>query len=284
MARIIGSHRPGVHDTLEGTEQSDWIWLGRRGFGDWAYGNGGDDILRGSADDDNLDGGDGNDRIRGGDSSDNMWGGAGDDRINGNAGDDSLDGGEGNDILIGAAGNDGIFGRLGNDIAYGGEGDDAIFGGSGIDYLEGNLGDDTLSLDRGLAFGGWGDDLLLAFPEGPGGHASLDGGPGSDIYSVTMTRGVGTPLSAVEITFDADDRLSVSVQDQLGMQVGRTLAWDTNGDGVINTLDPDSIFGAVRSDGVSTLWLWAGDGAGTGYSAAVVIHGVTQLGMDDFLL
>lgn len=283
MAGIVGSHTPGVHDTLVGTDDADWIWLGRRGFGDWAYGLGGDDILRGSADDDNLDGGDGNDRLRGWGSSDNLWGGAGDDRLNGDAGDDSLDGGDGNDILIGAADADTIFGRAGSDIAYGGDGDDNVFGGSGIDYFEGNLGNDTLSLDQGLALGGFGDDLLLAFPQA-GGHASLDGGPGADTYLVTLARGVGAPLSAVEVTFDADDRLSVSVQDQLGMQVGRTLAWDTSGDGVINTLDPDSIFGAVRSDGVSTLWLWAGDGAGTGYSAAVVIHGVTQLGMDDFLL
>lgn len=282
MARIIGSHRPGVHDTLTGTEQSDWIWTGRRGFGDWAYGLGGDDTLIGSRDDDNLDGGDGNDLIRGGkgDASDNLWGGAGDDRLNGEGGADSIDGGEGNDTLIGAAGDDLIYAGLGDDTGYGGDGNDSLEGGGGgWDYLEGNRGDDTLGLDAGWARGGYGDDLLLAHPLNS--NAILTGGPGEDIYLVTLTRGGGLPLAIADIVWDSDDRVSVHVQDQSGMQVGEIMTWDTNGDGRIDGTDPDSAFGAVRSDGVSTLWLWAGDGAGTGYSAVVAIHGAASIGVDD---
>lgn len=279
MARIVGSHRPGVHDTLVGTEQSDWIWTGRHGWGDWAYGLGGDDTLLGSRDDDNLDGGDGNDLIRGKDGGDALWGGAGDDRLNGEGGNDDLDGGEGNDTLIGAAGTDTLWGGVGDDVAYGGDDGDYLIGGGGWDYLEGNLGDDNLSLSAGWARGGYGDDLLSAEPLNS--NAILTGGPGEDTYLVTLTRGVGLPLAIADIVWDGDDRVSVRVLDQSWTGVGGTMTWDTNGDGRIDDTDPDSIFGAVRSDGVSTLWLWAGDGAETGYSAVVAIHGAASLGADE---
>src|SRR5262245_28113837 len=100
--------------------------------------------------------------------------------IEGTEGDDVIIGTDGLDVIVTFGGNDAILGGEGVDIICSGAGDDQIWGGSNDDLLVGGPGDDRLlpgigfdtvyysdaaagvsvDLDRGLASGGDGNDIL----------------------------------------------------------------------------------------------------------------------------
>lgn len=97
------------------------------------------------------------------------------DRLVGTPGDDVMFGGDGSDLLLGGGGDDVMCGGYGRDVLRGGRGDDHLgewalaathLGGPGSDRIEGNgvmyggSGDDSLSVNRGTASGGAGDDYL----------------------------------------------------------------------------------------------------------------------------
>ncbi|MDH4583800.1 tandem-95 repeat protein, partial [Pseudomonas sp. BN415] len=113
--------------------------------------------------------------------------GAGDQFLYGYGGHDSLAGGTDNDRLYGGMGDDLLEGEDGDDILYGEDGNDSLDGGSGYNQLIGGEGNDSLTLGNGAgsssyAFGGNGDDLLIAVGLASDASVSLSGESGSDTY------------------------------------------------------------------------------------------------------
>jgi Ca2+-binding RTX toxin-like protein len=80
-----------------------------------------------------------------------------------------------NDVLSGGSADDVVYGGAGDDILRGYQGNDTIYGGDGNDYLDGYQDDNIL-------FGGSGNDTLTG---GSGGHHTLQGGTGDDVYQTT---------------------------------------------------------------------------------------------------
>ncbi|MDH4581161.1 calcium-binding protein, partial [Pseudomonas sp. BN415] len=96
-------------------------------------------------------------------------------------------GGTDNDRLYGGMGDDLLEGEDGDDILYGEDGNDSLDGGSGYNQLIGGEGNDSLTLGNGAgsssyAFGGNGDDLLIAVGLASDASVSLSGESGSDTY------------------------------------------------------------------------------------------------------
>jgi Ca2+-binding RTX toxin-like protein len=106
----------------------------------------------------------------------NVTGGSGDDTIAGSGGANVLNGGSGNDTLQGLGGADTLIGGLGNDTLDGGAAADTLDGGDGNDTLIGGAGNDTIS-------GGEGNDTVT-WAVGDGTDI-VNGGGGTDIFSVT---------------------------------------------------------------------------------------------------
>lgn len=88
FAGVEGVGGTNYNDSLDGSADTDGLWL---------WGDGGRDTLIG---------GSGNDELYGGFDHDSLSGGAGDDALYGQEGDDRLSGGAGNDTLYGGAGAD----------------------------------------------------------------------------------------------------------------------------------------------------------------------------------
>lgn len=95
----------------------------------WAFGDGGNDVLRGGSGNDYLNGGDGQDRLYGG------------------VGDDVLLGGKGRDYLYGQAGNDSLVGGVSPGVNDGAK--DYLSGGGGADYFPISAYDEILDWNPG---------------------------------------------------------------------------------------------------------------------------------------
>jgi Ca2+-binding RTX toxin-like protein len=204
------------------------IFVGTR-FWDSIAGGSGNDLLQGFGGNDTLSGGDGNDVIVAG----RAWNDAyyGDDtrRIAVAEGDTStgntvLSGGDGNDVIVDGAGNgnlrggngdDRLYGGAGNDFIDGGDGNDTVFGGSGVDSIIGGNGDDYIDIggygplvsSQGVindpaykgdaAFGGAGNDHIVADGWGAGVLAGDDGNDWIEVrnaYKATVWGGRGNDL------------------------------------------------------------------------------------------
>jgi len=161
-------------DTVRGSQANS------SSFGDFIYGDlgndtlfgfGGRDHLYGGDGNDILDGGEGNDYLQGDNGNDTLWGGEGRDYLSGGNGNDILNGGEDHDELQGGWGNDTLDGGYGGDRLDGGEGDDILFGGNMY------AGD----VDR--LFGGDGNDILTGGDGGEGTISYLYGGDGNDVLN-----------------------------------------------------------------------------------------------------
>lgn len=166
---------------------------------DRLFGEAGNDKLIGSSGNDTLYGGTGIDDLQGGAGNDAMQGGDSPDTLKGGIGHDTLKGDKGNDTLDGGAGNDRLFGGAGNDLLKPGSGADFYDGGAGVDFvsyadatqkadvvlknggvivgLNGAAGDTGLGIEgvigsrfgedislfgAGVAYGGGGDDRIIA--------------------------------------------------------------------------------------------------------------------------
>ncbi|WP_329603645.1 cadherin-like domain-containing protein [Pseudomonas putida] len=113
--------------------------------------------------------------------------GAGNQILYGHAGNDSLSAGAGDDQLYGGQGDDLLLGGDGNDVLIGDDGNDNLDGGSGYNQLIGGNGNDTLNIgigasDSSYAFGGTGDDVLIANGLANTFAITLAGESGSDTY------------------------------------------------------------------------------------------------------
>lgn len=106
-----------------------------------------------------------------------------DDVIKAFAGDDEIDAGQGNDRVLAGDGNDYVTAGDGNDTIFGGSGADTIYGDTGSNILYGGEDADVLVVgdsvygSENFAFGGRGNDLLLAYDTG---DHTLSGGEGID--------------------------------------------------------------------------------------------------------
>lgn len=178
----------------DGTPGDDTLVGGA--YGDFCYGNEGNDW---------IDGAGGNDGLLGGTGNDTLYGGAGDDSIYGDPGTDWLDGGAGNDVLVGhdidylytaferdtvafSSATTGVIVNLALGQAADGQGGtdwlvsiedvegtpfaDSITGSAGSNSLNGGAGPDTL-------YGGAGNDTVAA----GSGDDSVDAGDGNDWVS-----------------------------------------------------------------------------------------------------
>jgi Ca2+-binding RTX toxin-like protein len=194
--RFVGGNG---EDTLDGGDGDDRLNGG--GGDDYVQDYYGDNTIQGGAGDDYLSGGGGSELIRGGDGADTLDGGRAPTGV------DTLDGGDGADgwqvsgrgaealsvtlntdpnaastaasngaviatathmellYADGAQGNDSLVGAGGADQLYGGEGGDTLKGGGGNDYIGGGF-------------------TLSAGGVDPAARDSLDGGAGSDVWSV----------------------------------------------------------------------------------------------------
>jgi hypothetical protein len=281
-----------------GTDRADDV--DGSGASEIVLGNAGDDTLDGAAGDDTLAGGTGRDSLQGGDGDDVVSGGSGDDLIVGGSGrgDDTYAGGLGVDtvrytsataaididLASGTAGS-----RAGGDAA--GIGSDRLSGienviaGSfadrvtgdafandlrgmgGRDDLRGGAGDDTLR-------GGAGADSLA----GGGGRDQLSGGAGHDVFVFTQVADSrpGAGLADLIVDFSAGDRIDLS---RIDAAAGRS------SNDAFRLLDAPPEVG--RANGV----LWFVDGVLYGSTDrdaeaefAIVLRGVTSVGVDDIIL
>ncbi len=134
-------------------------------------------------------------------------GGAGDDRLNATAINDGkviIKGEEGNDQindllfargrgtreLDGGPGIDRINGGLGDEVINGGEGNDLIFLSEGNDEVNAGPGDDIITISPSFSF------LVDVY------NATIDGGPGSDVYNYQALPGLQLGLIALRPNLD----------------------------------------------------------------------------------
>ena len=139
---------------------------------------------------------------------DPLEGGAGDDVMYGTEGNDTLYGGDGNDRIEGGDGNDYLEGQFGNDELDGGDGDDDIYGGVGNDELYGGDGNDQFYESDGNneIYGENGNDYLCIFGDANNTpYNKLNGGKGSDTYSVEIDFDENTRIVIDQLEFDSGD-------------------------------------------------------------------------------
>lgn len=158
------------------------------------------DSLQGNSDDNILEGGDGDDQITGGDGNDHIYGGlaSGVDKAGQS---DSLSGGAGDDVIVGAS----------NDLFTWASGDD---------------GNDTITLGRGMAFGGEGNDVLTA----TGSNYVLNGDGGNDLLILNLAGQSYAGGSAYggqgDDTYVVNTSGLVTIQDY-GLDINDTLILNT---------------------------------------------------------
>jgi Ca2+-binding RTX toxin-like protein len=216
---LVGPIGKYGHDTIDGGEGSDYLWLYQTNFVsdltvDLAAGTmtgGGPDSSLVLISVENVDGSPRNDVILGDDNDNELSGSNGSDLVRGRGGDDilweydgdndTLDGGDGNDtvrfdddaagavvanLAAGVVANDGAGGTdqlISVENLESGAGNDSLTGGDGDNRLNGGAGADTLDGGAGndRLIGGIGNDRLI----GGTGNDILDGGSGQDtaVYS-----------------------------------------------------------------------------------------------------
>jgi Ca2+-binding RTX toxin-like protein len=120
------------------------------------------------------------------------------DVLEGEWGDNVLEGGAGDDQIVGGEGNDQIYGGLASGLDAAGQ-SDTLFGGAGDDvivaahdslftWVSGDEGHDTLTLGRGVAYGGQGNDRLIFNAAGQSGDGGSGfGEQGDDTYVVNTS-------------------------------------------------------------------------------------------------
>lgn len=205
-------------ERLTYTGSSDFTGYGNDGDNTIVSGAG-NDVLLGGAGADNFEGGAGLDIVSYDDSAEGLsaslkWGAQSgiafhdvyidieglrgsqfNDVLEGEWGDNVLEGGGGDDQIQGGDGNDHIYGGLASGLDAAGQ-SDTLFGGSGDDviiaardglftWVSGDEGNDNITLGRGVAYGGQGNDVLIFNGAGPSGlGGSGFGEQGDDTYVV----------------------------------------------------------------------------------------------------
>lgn len=128
--------------TVNGTNQNDVIQGSRH-----------DETINTFQGQDTVYAGSGNDTVNLGNGKEQLpnfaFGEGGNDILNGGNGKDILDGGCGDDVLSGGHGKDTLLGQDGNDLLLGGLGDDTIQGGQGDDTIDSGDGPDNILFERG---------------------------------------------------------------------------------------------------------------------------------------
>ncbi|MBC9246196.1 M10 family metallopeptidase C-terminal domain-containing protein [Paracoccus sp. 11-3] len=278
---------------------------------DRANGLGGHDLLRGELGNDTLTGGGGNDTLLGHGGNDHLYLDAGRDILNGGAGKDwvhvggqkgvtlnlsltgqqdtgfGLDrlvsienavGGGGDDILKGSRVANTLAGGNGDDRLSGGSGNDLLLGQNGADWLHGGTGRDTLQ-------GGAGNDVLI----GAEGYDILIGGAGADRFVFRSLKDTAAKPTASDVIRDfnqgndvidlaridastvlaGNNRFSFSDSGQIGtMNRGEVTFRHLDRAGTVN----DQTIILIDTDGDSVV------------EARIRLHGLYDLGADDFLL
>ncbi|WP_197410485.1 calcium-binding protein [Sphingopyxis sp. H081] len=227
-------------------------------------GLGGGDIIDGGAGDDTLNGGDGNDDLRGGRGEDILNGGDGDDILSGGTGADEFDGGAGFDTLdysfslddwsinlttgtasivtSGAAEGQELF--TGIEAVVGGMGRDQLTGNDLGNRLEGDENDDVLS--------GVGGDDIFVYRGSEAGLDTVNGGSGHDRIEAAENDtviGLASIDSIEEISASGFTNVSITGTDEADI------------------LD----FSATAVDGISQVYLAAGDDVFTGSGGFAVV-------------
>ncbi|MHA3738380.1 calcium-binding protein [Pseudomonas sp. Eth.TT006] len=158
------------------------------------------------------------------------------DSLQGNWEDNVLEGGAGDDQIIGGDGNDHIYGGLTSgldkagqsDTLAGGAGDDVIVAASNdlFTWASGDDGNDTITLGRGVAFGGEGNDVLTA----TGSNYILNGDGGNDLLILNLAGQSSAGGSAYggqgDDTYLVNTSGLVTIQDY-GLDIGDTLILNT---------------------------------------------------------
>lgn len=162
-------------DKIVGTDANDVLTGTDIAFSDGIVGNGGDDLIYGL---------NGHNIIYG----DYEWPSPsdapfGNDTIMGGSDLDLVSAGKGDDIVFGNDGFDQMNGNAGNDFISGGGDDDYIHGEEGDDVLVGGTGDPSDSSFMDQLYGGAGDDIEIAGPDGATmGGEYFDTGFGAEFY------------------------------------------------------------------------------------------------------
>jgi Ca2+-binding RTX toxin-like protein len=205
-------------ERLTYTGSSDFTGYGNDGDNTIVSGAG-NDVLLGGAGADNFEGGAGIDIVSYDDSAEGLsaslkWGAQSgiafhdvyidieglrgsqfNDVLEGEWGDNVIEGGGGDDQIQGGDGNDHIYGGLASGLDAAGQ-SDTLFGGLGDDviiaardglftWVSGDEGNDNITLGRGVAYGGQGNDVLIFNGAGPSGlGGSGFGEQGDDTYVV----------------------------------------------------------------------------------------------------
>ena len=217
-----------------------------------------------------------------------VTGTAGNDLINTNYVDTDGDKvGAGNDSVVALAGNDTIYGGEGNDSIDAGDGKDILVGGAGADVLNGGAGDDmvdyvtstagvviNLATGHGSvgdaegdtytgiegAFGGYGNDTIIANDSGDylhgglGGSDSIVGGAGNDFLAGragddTITGGAGNDKIYGDSDDDSGRFTSGTDADVLSGGSGNDLVDGGWGNDILNgDAGDDTMFGGEGSD------------------------------------
>jgi Ca2+-binding RTX toxin-like protein len=159
------------------------------------------------------------------------------DSLQGNSDDNILEGGAGDDQITGGDGNDHIYGGLASgldkagqsDSLSGGAGDDVIVGASNglFTWASGDDGNDTITLGRGMAFGGEGNDVLTA----TGSNYVLNGDGGNDLLILNLAGQSNSGGSAYG--GQGDDTYVVNTS---GLVTIQDYGWDLNDTLILNTL------------------------------------------------
>ncbi|MFJ2360511.1 calcium-binding protein [Pseudomonas fluorescens] len=158
------------------------------------------------------------------------------DSLQGNSDDNILEGGAGDDQITGGDGNDHIYGGLASgldqagqsDSLSGGAGDDVIVGASNdlFTWASGDDGNDTITLGRGMAFGGEGNDVLTA----TGSNYVLNGDGGNDLLILNLAGQSSSGGSAYggqgDDTYVVNTSGLVTIQDY-GLDINDTLILNT---------------------------------------------------------
>ena len=176
--------------------------------------------------------------LRGSQFNDVLEGDWGDNILEGGAGDDQIQGGDGNDHLYGglASGLD-VAGQ--SDSLSGGAGDDVIVGAVNdlFTWASGDDGNDSITLGRGFAFGGEGNDVLT----GTGSDYMLQGDRGNDVLILNLAGQSNSGGSAYggqgDDTYVVNTTGLVTIQDE---------GWDLNDTLILNTIANASQLNVTR--------------------------------------
>lgn len=205
-----------------------------------------------------INGTNGDDDLDGTGASDTMNGKGGSDTLRGLGGNDSI----GGDNFLGPFGDDELFGGDGEDKLFGQGGDDRLFGGKHDDYLEGRGDDDRLAGNLGA------DELV--------------GGEGSDTFAFEKIQD-SLPEAGFDVIVDFDpgvDRLDVSQIDaNAGKNGNQQFTFKGEGDGTF-TAAGEVEYASFHGN---TL-VWLNNDADSGRDSAILLKGVHDLSVSDFVL